>query len=392
MLNNDYIEKLLEIKGIILEKIENLENDIHIYFTLKRIHHTCPSCGCKTNKIHDYRIQVIKDISISGKNTFLHYKKRRYICPECNKKFYEQNNFVSRYYRHTKRLFMYIIHKLRNKKAFSDVAKEENTSSTTVFRYFKKINYPKPISMPMVLSIDEFKGNAGKKYQCILTNPKHKKIVDILEGREYHVLSDYFKNIQHRENVKYFVMDMYRPYLQIAKTYFKNATIIIDKFHFVRHVIWAFERVRKNVQKDFLECRRKYFKRSKTLLTRRRHKLNEEQINQVNIMLDASSRLANAYMLKEKFLEFMDSDSEHEAKKRLMAWYLYLFTNPEEEFTQAEKTIRNWQEYILNAFKTGYTNGYTEGVNNKIKVLKRNAFGYRNFDNFRNRILHEDSK
>ncbi len=63
-------------------------------------------------------------------------------------------------------------------------------------------------------------------------------------------------------------------------------------------------------------------------------------------------------------------------KKRLMAWYLYLSTNSEEEFIQAENTIRNWQEYILNAFKTGYTNAYTEEVNNKIKVIKRKAFGY----------------
>ncbi len=392
MLNNDYTEKLLEIKGIKVNKLLNSEDSLHIHFTLKRKIHKCPCCNHKTDKIHDYRTHIIKDVPILGKQTFLHYRKRRYVCKNCGKKFYEKNNFVAKYYSHTKRLFEYIINKLRSKSSVSDVSKEVNTSVTTAFRAFSLVSYPKPISMPRVLSIDEFRGNAGRKFQCIVTDPKHKKVVDIIKGREEYILSEYFRNMPHRENVEYFIMDMYRPYLNIAKTYFKNATIVIDKFHFVRHIIWAFERVRKDVQKEFSAYRRKYFKHSRTLLTRRRHKLSRSQIQQVNVMLDASRRLANAYMLKEKFLEFVDSESLYEANKKLAAWYWFLCTNPEKEFIQAENTIRNWEEYILNSFKVDYTNGYTEGVNNKIKVLKRIAFGYRNFDNFRNRILHEDAK
>ena len=59
-----------------------------------------------------------------------------------------------------------------------------------------------------------------------------------------------------------------------------------------------------------------------------------------------------------------------------------------EEFDKCSRTIFNWQKYILNSFTCTYTNGYTEGINNKIKVLKRNAYGVRNFWRFKNRIMH----
>jgi transposase len=253
---------------------------------------------------------------------------------------------------------------------------------------FNYVNYSFK-HLPSVLSIDEFKGNAGKnKYQCIITDPKNKKVLDILKGREQHILTEYFKDFKDRKNVKYFVMDMWKPYKEVAETFFKNSTIVIDKYHFIRQVIWAFEKVRKSEQKKFASVRRKYFKRSRFLLLKRMKKLNEEQLQAVEVMLKTSTKLNDAYMLKEKFYEFVDSPDLESAKRNLKTWYLFVATCNVPEFDECVKTINNWEKYILNSFICPYTNGYTEGVNNKIKVLKRNAYGVRNFERFRNRILH----
>ena len=197
-----------------------------------------------------------------------------------------------------------------------------------------------------------------------------------------------FRTFSNKDEVEFFVMDMWKPYLDIAKTYFKNATIVIDKYHFIRQVLWAFERVRKSVQKEFLKVRRTTFKRSRFLLLKRKNLLSDYEADCVEVMLLASRRIRNAYLIKEKFYEFIDSKSYDEARNKLNEWYMYLMSCNEPEFVTAEKTMRNWQPYILNAFACGYTNGYTEGCNNKIKVLKRNAYGYRDFDRFRSRILH----
>ncbi len=91
--NNYYIKKLIGFKGIILEQLETSSDSMSFSFSLEIKTHNYPKCHQQTSKVHDYRIQMIKDISISGKKTYLYYKKRRYVCNHCNKKFYKKMIF-----------------------------------------------------------------------------------------------------------------------------------------------------------------------------------------------------------------------------------------------------------------------------------------------------------
>lgn len=168
MLYNYSTEKLIGLQGLIIKRIETNEKEIHIYGKLERKVHHCPDCSAETDKIHDYREQIIKDIPIYGKTSYLHLKKRRYRC-QCGKRFCEKNTFLPRYHRRTNRLSAYIIDRLSNMVTFTDVGKEVNLSTTTVMRTFDLVSYG-PQDLPTTLSIDEFKGNTNKeKYQCIIT-------------------------------------------------------------------------------------------------------------------------------------------------------------------------------------------------------------------------------
>ena len=166
-----------------------------------------------------------------------------------------------------------------------------------------------------------------------------------------------------------------------------NATIVIDRFHVVRYCTWAVEKVRKNFQKKPLPEKRKYFKRSRKLLLMHMEDLSDENKVVVERMLLMSRELREAYLLKEKFYAFMCSADSIKAKERLREFRLHANVVDLPEFESFLKTLQNWEPYILNAFDCHYSNGFTEGVNNKIKVLKRIAFGYRSFRNFRTRIL-----
>lgn len=104
-------------------------------------------------------------------------------------------------------------------------------------------------------------------------------------------------------------------------------------------------------------------------------------------MLQQSSDLGIAYYLKEQFYDLMKSKSKAEASKKLRNFLMLAYTSNLKEFNACITMLNNWSKYILNAFDCPYTNGYTEGTNNAIKVIKRTAFGYRNFNNFRNRIF-----
>ena len=250
------------------------------------------------------------------------------------------------------------------------------------------LEYGKPAQLPRVLSIDEFRGNTEYgKFQGILTDPVHKRIVDILPTRCHAQIYDYLREFPNRKQVQYFVMDMNRDYLSIAKNLLPNATIVIDRFHVVRYCTWAVEKVRKNFQKKLLPEQRKYFKRSRKLLLSHMEDLNDENKAAVERMLLLSRELREAYLLKENFYAFMRSANSIQAKERLRAFRAHASIAELPEFDTFLKTLQNWETYILNAFDCPYSNGFTEGVNNKIKVLKSVSFGVRNFPRFRNRIL-----
>ena len=122
--------------------------------------------------------------------------------------------------------------------------------------------------LPTAISIDGFKGNTwGEKYQCILTDPVNKVVLDILPERYKPYLTKYFKQFskEKRNEVTYFVSDMWRTYADISDVWFKNATQIVNKYHWIRQAIWAFENVRKEEQKKLGPELREYFKRSKSL-------------------------------------------------------------------------------------------------------------------------------
>lgn len=251
MLYSHFTQEVLGLQDVIITKVENSEKELIIYAELERKQHPCIHCGAETNTIHDYRKQVIKDIPAFGKTVSIVLRKRRYRCLHCGKRFFEANSFLPKYHRMTNRLAAYVINKLTDERSFTSVAKETNLSVSTVIRVFDKVSYPKA-KLSSALSIDEFKGNtSGEKYQCILTDPINRTVLDILPKRYDSYLSSYFRQFPkaERDRVEYFVSDMWKPYAKISDTWFIHATQIVDKYHWIRQVIWAFERIRKDEQK-----------------------------------------------------------------------------------------------------------------------------------------------
>ena len=260
-----------------------------------------------------------RDIPMA-RDTFLHLRKRRYRCDHCGKRFAEENTFVPRYYRVTSRLVASVIREFRKVIPVKEIAAKFNISAPTAMRYFAPVSY-RCQKLPEVLSIDEFKGNAGgQKYQTILTDPKERKVLDILPDRYESNLIQYFKEHNDRENVKYFVSDMNPHFREVAKVCFPEATIIADRYHVTRQALWGMERVRVNEQKKLSDNFRKYFKRSRWLLNKSPEKLTDEDQTRLALMFEIAPRLADAYRVKNEFLEVMHSGSASIGKQKLIQW------------------------------------------------------------------------
>ena len=196
-----------------------------------------------------------------------------------------------------------MMHKLQGTHRYTDIANEVNVSVTTVIRTSTKtVNFGNPPHLPTTLAIDEFRGNAGgHKFHIIVTNPKGRRVLDILPERsEISLFSHFTKfSFQERSKVRYLVMDMSEFFRSKMRKLFSNVTIIADRFHLVRTAI-------ESTLSNFLSL----------------------------------VRVANL-----------------------------------SEFNNLLRSFSSWYDEAFNAFLLPYSNGFTEGCNNKTKVLKRNSYG-----------------
>lgn len=385
--NND-IRKLVGLEDVEIKNIEELDDKVSIYIERDRVKCSCPKCSHRTDRIHDYRTQKIKDIGAFGKQVELVLRKRRYRCPHCGKCFMEGYSFLPRYHRMTNRLVQTVIHRLRECVSYTHVARETGLSVTTVIRIFDIVSYSTPKYAPETLSLDEFKGNLGhQKYQTIITDSTNKKVLDILPSRSSYKVGKALKSLD-KSNIKYTSSDMSLLFGSLLNSFMPDAQHCADKYHVTRQVVWALEDVRKQVQKTLPREQRRYFKRSKSLLNKTYIMLSDEEKQQVNIMLYYSANLSSAHFLKEMYFKLKNSRTREDFRKGLSDWIKAAESSGLAKFETCAKTFRKWFDSICNAFSTGLTNGFTEGCNNKIKVLKRISYGLQNFRRSRNRILH----
>ena len=388
--HNNYIKDLLGFKDVKVKKVESNDFSITIHLETIKKEQICPCCNETTSKIHDYRYQTIKDAPFQFKNTFIKLRKRRYKCKHCGKQFFENLNFLPKYYRMTNKLAACVCNKFRTTNSIKQIASETNLSSNTIYRLLALFNVSNN-NLPEALSIDEFKGNTGySKYQVALMNSDNKKVLDILPSRRVHDLCQYFKKFpsSEREKVKYFVTDLWEDYKGIAMTYFPKAKVIADRFHFVRYACNAMDKIRIRVQKEMPKSTRKYIKGSKKLLMARPFNLKEKGFERVSYLLNNfHDDLRTSYLLKEQLLDIVKLPLPALAKKLFKEWIESAENTNIPELIECTKTYRNWFIEISNSFYVPFNNGGLEGTNNKIKVLKRCAYGYKNFDHFKARIL-----
>ncbi len=380
---------MLNLQDVVLKNTRFEENFIHVWIETKSSLHTCPSCGQSSSLIYDYRNRKIKHIMIGKKQSIIHLRQRRYICPDCNKRFNEKYSFVSKYYRNSNDVVYNVFDDLKKQLNLKTIGDRNGITSQSVIRLMQ---FMKPFKvtkeLPEAIGIDEFKGNSGgNKYQVVITDLKTHSIIDIISKRSETAIYHYLNSITNKDKVKYVAMDLSMFFKRIILDNFKNAEIIADKFHYTRLINWGLDKVRKQVQTGLDKDMRKFFKHSRSILHKHSSSLKDEQISTLRVMLDYDENLRWAYSIKEKLYEVNDEKDISKKKALFNEWIKYSRNCDLKEFNGHIETFIKWYKYIINSFNTSYTNGITEGLNTKIKTLKRISYGFRNFNNFRLRIL-----
>ena len=386
----NYTEIIFKIKEEYIKHTRvNEDGSVHFTLEIPVAEQVCPHCGASTRKSKGKRSRDVKFGAMQHHTVTATYLQRRYKCQECNHTFIEKNPFVSRYLRLSKSNLEYLFRQLGEKGSFTEMAKRSDVSVSTVIRYCSKLAIPKPAQLPTVLGIDEYKGNAeGQMYQVIITDLRNHSVVDILPKRETRALIQYFKTFskEAREQVKYIVMDMCPLFKLVMQTMFSHAHIVADRYHVCRLVDWALERVRKREQKQIVTHSR-MLKYNRRVLMKNPDTLTENERVKLLEILRISDDLRRAYGLRLGFRKIFKTYSIPNIERHIQLWLKIVESSHLPEFSNFKTSFISWFPQIVNAFVLPYSNGFTEGCNNNIKVLKSISYGLRNFDRFRIRIL-----
>jgi transposase len=203
----------------------------------------------------------------------------------------------------------------------------------------------------------------------------------LVEVIDSHKQDDIIKVLQQqpielREQVEEVSVDMWGGFPKVVQEVFPKARIVFDRFHVMKPVNEELNKVRKQTQMTL--------KGSKFILLKNGVDLTEEQKVKLADILKHSKRLKLAYELKEEFRDIFERSETVEAgKEQLLAW----LKKARSVYCDVLTTIRNHLDGICNYFLNRTTSGVMEGINNRIKLIKRQAYGFMNFDNFRARLL-----
>ncbi len=411
MLFSDIKEEELELSREFTDK-----GAIYREVRLKNRGMRCLECGTFTTKVKEYRTRKIIHNIYHNEDCTIIYHQRRFICPKCGKTRMEEDPFTSDGNRVSDKTVLNILETLKRYNVpFTQAAQMYGLSTAGVMKIFDRYVNMERLPLSRIICLDEiyFSRTRKKKYVLVIVNFMNRAILDILKDRDKSTLSSYLRKLDFKEKdrVEYVGIDMNENYRDIASIYFRNAIIVADSYHVVRHVHDALDKVRKRIMRRYEDDKRsdRYYllKYRDELLyekdplsaehreIRRNHHFHydlcEAEILEMTLKIDR--QLKDAYELYHRYIRFNDTfyDDRRKTIDDLNEIISDYRISGIKEFEELANTLENWKAEIANSFiKYGgirVSNGPIEGRNSLIKKILRIANGYTNFRRFRNRIM-----
>jgi transposase len=373
------------------------DNEILIELEKKEAIATCPHCHKNTDKVHQSHRYRVRDIPLSSWDVFLNVNRRQFRCKNCKRVFSEELSFVKKRRTYSKRLAEKVLREALETDVIN-TAKRNRMTATEIETLLKEAEADllkeKPLNLKK-LGIDEITHlKGGKNYVAVLVDLETRKPIELLEKRNKETIAKYLQSLGSEilNQIEEVSMDLWIPYKTVVEELMPNAQVVADRFHVMKQINQELDSRRKQEKraaeklktKKIREPKIKAIKNSKYPLLKRKENLNETEKEKLEEIRKVLPELGIIYEEKEKFIDIFDSKiTSDSAFWKLLEWtesaYKY--------FPKSCQTIKRWINEIVSYFDNRTTQGTVEGINQKIKLIKRKAYGLNNFDNFRRRVL-----
>ena len=341
----------------------------------------CPKCKSSNIRLHGKKTRIVRDLPVSNRIVFLKIHQNKIYCSDCGVHT-ERISFLDHYARHTRR-FEQLIHKLCHYMTIKDVANTLKLNWHEVKNIDKKYlakKYLHPSWKNLrILGVDEIALSKGHKYLTIVVNLENGQVIYVGKDRKQTSLERFFERLgPHRcRRIKAIAMDLWRPYTAAVRKYLPKTKIVYDKFHLLAEFSRVIDKIRRREFQLASQEDRSVIKGTKYLLFKHKESLCREQQAHLARLLNLNFTLNTTYILKDDLYQLWQCPDRDDAEKHLLSWLHKVKTTTIPALKSYAKTLCRCMHGILNYFDIPITTAKVEGINNKIKVLKRKAYGYR---------------
>jgi transposase len=380
---------LLNIDGFELEHISGLDT---ITFKLRFIFPaSCPDCQSRQLRIKDCFYRWIRHESFGARKVLLYLRTRKFICKSCGRYFNERFPGILPYKRSTEAFRREVFVKHHDGICQKTLASRLGIGQATIERWYqslleRKLTQRQNEPCPRVLGIDEHFFTRKQGYATTFCDLAHHKIYDVVLGRSEKALEPALQKLPDKRKVRVVVMDLSETYRSIARNYFPNAQIVADRFHVIRLVNHHFLKLWQSI--DPLGRKNRGLL---SLMRRHQDKLDASQRLKLQGYFLRFPALEAVWLFKQKLcrLLLIKRINQRQARKLIPVFLRYtqqLLESPFESVQTLGKTLQTWDKEIVRMWRFTKSNGITEGFHNKMELISRRAYGFRNFQNYRLRV------
>lgn len=380
------------IPGIQIKSSQEVTFAVILKCSLECRSFSCPRCNSTKVKIKAYVIRELKHAFWTYKLVYLHLKIPKLHCTQCNRYFMAPIPGILPKKRATEQFRQEVFHLHQGGLTKKHLSLTHKVSTGTVERWYHdfviyRVKELQGRSCPVVLGIDEHFFTKKQGYATTFVDLRNHKVFDVVLGRSEIALKGFLSKLNGRDKVKVVVMDLSETYRSIVKKYFPNAMIVADRFHVIRLLNQHFMNLWKTLEPEGRKNRGLL-----SLMRRHEWRLKPEQKQNLDRYLTKYPALKLAYEFKQGLVELLlqKRQSKQSVKELIpqLLWHLNeCIKSPWENLQTFGKTLESWLEPIARMWRFTKTNSITEGLHTKMEMISRRAFGFRNFQNYRLRVI-----
>lgn len=371
--------------------------DSAIFFKLHHVEPkicTCPCCGSHSVIKYGTIERELRSLPIGSKLTFLQVRGQRYQCKDCKKVWLSPIPFTHGNVSYTFRLSRYVIDLLREGMTIEDVANHLGMSWATIKDIHKKYlhnHYAYPnISQVKHIGIDEFSTKKGHVYKTIVVDLDSGHIIYVGDGKGKEALDKFWKKVRRQGAViEVVTSDLSAAYIASVMENAPDAVHVYDHFHVVKLVNDAVDNVRRKLWHQETDVgKRKIIKGARWMLLYRGKDIMDRKFKtRLDNILATNKDLMTAYYLKEDLELIWQRPNKEEAGRQLEYWCQNAIESKLPDMIKVANSIKAYRSGILAWYDCHISNAMVEGTNTKIKLMKRKAYGYRDDEYFKLRLL-----